>query len=130
MQIIDHEHQGREDWRPGVTTRMLASAVAGTTQLCIFEQWCTQGHGAPTHLHAVEEVLSVEEGRAEIWVEDDKIVLTKGQSVIIPAGRKHGFRNVGEATLHVRAVLAASIFEAAFDDKSEVSRRWLPPKAG
>jgi mannose-6-phosphate isomerase-like protein (cupin superfamily) len=130
MHIIDHDSESSEQWRPGVMTRMLASASAGTTQLCIFEQWCTPGHGAPTHLHAVEEILSVEEGQAEIWVEDEKLVLTKGRSVIIPAGRRHGFRNVGDATLHVRATLAAPIFEAAFDDKSEVSRRWLPSKDG
>ena len=46
--------------------------------------------------------------------------------MIVPAGRKHGFRNTGAGTLHVQATLAAPIFEAAFDDKAEVSRRWVP----
>ena len=38
----------------------------GSVQFCLFEQWCTPGHGAPTHLHAVEEVLTVLAGTAQI----------------------------------------------------------------
>ena len=57
------KQQPREEWRAGVTTRMRVSAANGATQLCMFEQWCEPGHGAPTHLHAVEEVLCVRRGR-------------------------------------------------------------------
>ena len=105
---------------------MRASAVTGTAQLCIFEQWCDPGCGAPTHLHAVEEILTVLEGQAEVWLADERATLRAGQSLIVPAGRKHGFRNTGGGTLHVEATLAAPIFEAAFDDQRETSRRWLP----
>ena len=127
MRIVDHERQQREEWRPGVLTRMQISAVTGSVQLCVFQQWCVPGKGAPTHLHAVEEVLTVLDGRAEIWIEDERATLTAGQSAIVPAGRKHGFRNTGDGTLHVQATLAAPIFEASFDDSREVvSRRWVP----
>ena len=126
MQVIDHARQAQEEWRPGVTTRMRVSAVSGARQLCVFEQWCAPGKGAPTHLHAVEEVLTVLEGQAEFWIADQEETLTSGQSMIVPAGVKHGFRNTGAGTLHVLATLAAPIFEAAFDDAREVSRRWLP----
>jgi quercetin dioxygenase-like cupin family protein len=128
MRIIDHEGQPREDWRAGVKTRMRASALNGTVQLCLFEQWCAPGSGAPSHLHAVEEVLTVLEGQAEVWLGDERSTLGAGQSMIVPAGRKHGFRNSGQGMLHVQAALAAPIFEAAFDDEREVSRRWLPPQ--
>jgi mannose-6-phosphate isomerase-like protein (cupin superfamily) len=126
MRIVDHERQTREEWRTGVMTRMRVSAVTGAVQLCVFEQWCEPGCGAPTHLHAVEEVLTVLEGQAEIWVENEREAVTAGQSVIVPAGRRHGFRNTGMAILHVQATLAAPIFEASFDDRNEVSRRWVP----
>jgi quercetin dioxygenase-like cupin family protein len=126
MQIIDHASQAKEEWRPGVVTRMQVSALTGSVQLCVFQQWCEPGRGAPTHLHAVEEILTVLDGRAEIWVEDERATLTAGQSMLVPAGRKHGFRNVGTGTLHVQATLAAPIFEASFDDRNEVSRRWVP----
>lgn len=127
MKLIDHRLAPIEDWRPGVSTCMLVSAVSGSVQLCIFDQHCQPGLGAPTHLHAVEEVLTVIDGRAEIWVGAERNVVTAGQSVIIPAGAKHGFRNVSETDpLHVRATLAASIFEASYDDRTEQSRRYVP----
>jgi mannose-6-phosphate isomerase-like protein (cupin superfamily) len=127
MQIVDHERQPKEEWRTGVLTRMRISALTGAEQLCLFEQWCQPGTGAPSHSHAVEEILTVLEGRAECWIEDERAALSSGQSVVVPAGRKHGFRNTGRLTLHVQAILAAPIFEAVFDDRHEISRRWMLP---
>jgi mannose-6-phosphate isomerase-like protein (cupin superfamily) len=127
MQVIDHNTQSKEDWRSGVTTQMRVSSLIGSVQLCIFDQWCTPGLGAPTHLHAVEEVLTVISGRAEIWLGDEKSVVLSGQSVLVPAGRKHGFRNIeAEGILHVQATLAAPIFEASYEDRAELSRRYVP----
>ena len=129
MRIVDHASQPSEEWRAGVLTRMYVSAINGSVQLCVFEQWCEPDKGAPTHLHAVEEVLTVLQGQAEIWVEEERAAVLPGQSVVIPAGRKHGFRNTGVSTLHVRATLAAPIFEAPFDNRDEQTRRWVPPRS-
>jgi quercetin dioxygenase-like cupin family protein len=111
MQIVDHEEQVREQWRPGVLTRMRVSAETGAAQLSVFEQWCDPGCGAPTHLHTVEEVLTVLAGSVEIWLGEDRATLTAGQSVIVPAGQRHGFRNIGRTTLHMEAILAAPMFD-------------------
>ena len=124
--LFDHAEQPKEEWRAGVMTRMCVSALTGAAQLTIFEQWCVPGRGAPTHLHAVEEVLTVLAGEAEVWLDDERSALKVGQSLIVPAGRKHGFTNVGASELHVRAILAAPIFEATFDDRNEITRRWVP----
>lgn len=126
MRIVDLEKQPAEEWRVGVKTRMRVSAGNGAAQLCLFEQWCEPGHGAPTHLHAVEEVLHVLEGRADVWIDDAHATLTSGQLAIVPAGRKHGFSNNGKTILHIQSTLAAPVFEAAYDDKRESPRRWLP----
>ena len=126
MQVIDLNRQPREEWRQGVLTRMRTSAVNGAGQLCIFEQWCDVGHGAPTHLHAVEEVLHVLDGQAEVWIGESRATLSSGQLVIVPAGRKHGFSNTGTSVLHIQSTLASPVFEAAYDDKRETPRRWLP----
>ena len=126
MMTFDHNTQPQDEWRVGVMTRMRVSAVNGSTQLCVFEQWCDPGMGAPTHLHAVEEVLCVISGEAEVWLESERKRLTAGQSLLVPAGRKHGFTNVGTGTLHVLATLASPVFEAAYDDQRETPRRWLP----
>src|SRR4029078_8442446 len=103
MRVIDLNHQAREEWRSGVLTRRRTSALNGAGQLCIFEQWCETGHGAPTHLHAVAEVLRVLDGEADVWTGDEHAKVTSAQLVIVPAGRKPGFSNIGATVLHIES---------------------------
>ncbi len=124
MKAIDPQNTPLEQWRPGVETRMLVSARNGAVQLCIFEQWVAPGVGAPTHVHPVEEVLTVREGEAEMWIDDARVIVPAGQSLIVPAGRLHGFRNSGNVMLHLHAVLASAIFEATPEGATEAVRRW------
>ena len=127
MNIIEPRDRALEQWRAGVETRMIVSAQSGAAQLCIFEQWVAPGHGAPTHSHPVEEVLTVREGEAEMWMEGQRTHVTTGQALIVPAGRLHGFRNSGTTTLHIHAVLASPVFEATPEGTNEVTRRWVAP---
>jgi len=124
MKVNDINEMLAEHWRPGVETRMLVSARNGAAQLCIFEQWVAPGVGAPTHSHPVEEVLTVREGEAEMWIDDLRITVSAGQSLIVPARRLHGFRNSGTATLHIHAVLASPVFEMTPEGAMEPVRRW------
>jgi mannose-6-phosphate isomerase-like protein (cupin superfamily) len=124
MRAIVHLDNARETWRPGVETRMLVSAGNGAAQLCIFEQWVAPGVGAPTHWHPVEEVLTVLEGEAEMWLDQQRVIVSAGQSLIVPARRMHGFRNSGNLALHLHAVLASPIFEATPEGATEPVRRW------
>jgi len=124
MHIIDPRDTPPEQWRPGAETRMRVSAINGATQLCIFEQWIAPGSGAPTHSHPAEEVLTVLEGEAEMWLDDARAIVSAGQSLIVPAHRSHGFRNSGTVTLHIRAVLASAVFEATMEGGTEMVRRW------
>lgn len=102
------------------------SALLGGRQMCIFDQFCDPALGAPIHCHVVEEVLEVIEGSAEVCVGKGSAILKPNQSVLVPAGAPHSFRNLENATLHIRATLAAPIFEAAYGDSTETSRRWMP----
>ena len=124
MKVVDVRDMLPEQWRQGVETRMLVSARNGGAQLCIFEQWIAPGTGVPTHFHPVEEVLTVREGEAEMWLDQERIIVSAGQSLIVPAGRKHGFRNSGDLTLHIHAVLASPVFEAMPQGATEMVRRW------
>jgi len=124
MHLIVDKDNALEAWRPGVETRMLVSAGNGATQLCIFEQWVAPGNGAPTHMHPVEEVLTVLQGEAEMWLDEARVIAGAGQSLIVPAWRRHGFRNSGNVTLHLHAVLASAIYEATPEGASEPVRRW------
>ena len=124
MTVNDPKDIPIEQWRPGVETRMMVSARNGAAQLCMFEQWVAPGGGAPTHSHPVEEVLTVCAGEAEMWLDQARVVVTAGQSLIVPAGRKHGFRNSGNGTLHLHAVLASAVFESIPEGATEAVRRW------
>jgi quercetin dioxygenase-like cupin family protein len=124
MIVVDVRDMLPEQWRLGVETRMLVSASNGAAQLCIFEQWIAPGAGAPTHSHPVEEVLTVREGEAEMWMDEARITVLAGQSLIVPAQRQHGFRNSGATTLHIHAVLASPVFEATMEGGTETVRRW------
>jgi mannose-6-phosphate isomerase-like protein (cupin superfamily) len=42
----------------------------------------------------------------------------------VPAGRSHGFRNFGNVTLHIHAVLASAVFEQMPEGGAEMVRRW------
>jgi mannose-6-phosphate isomerase-like protein (cupin superfamily) len=108
MDVLIHNDQQLERWREGVMTRMRMSALLGGRQLCIFDQFCDPGLGAPIHSHAVEEVLEVIEGTAEIWLGKESAIVKPNQSVLVPAGARHGFRNLENTTLHVRAKLGPS----------------------
>src|SRR5438552_17550394 len=124
MIVVDVRDMPPEQWRLGVETRMLVSAGNGAAQLCIFEQWIAPGAGAPTHSHPVEEVLTVRDGEAEMWMGEEREIVAAGQSLIVPAGRQHGFRNSGTTTLHIHAVLASAVFEQTVEGASETTRWW------
>jgi len=124
MTLIDPATRPLEHWREGVTTRMLVSAETGAAQLCVFEQWIAPGAGGPTHFHPVEEILTVLAGEAEIWIEEQRHLVEAGQSALVPAGKRHGFRNSGSSELHIHAILAAPVFEAMPDGATAMTRRW------
>ena len=123
---VRDEDQTIEEWREGVRTLMTVSAETGSSQLTVFEQWCNPGVGAPLHIHAVEEVLRVLAGSAEIRVGEDSQSVQPGESVIIPAGVAHGFTNTSDAVLHTQAILAAPIFEVRYLESGLDQRRWNP----
>jgi quercetin dioxygenase-like cupin family protein len=125
MRILSPDDAAEETWREGVSTRMLVSAETGSRGLCLFEQRIAPGKGAPTHRHPVEEILTVVEGAADVWIGAEGARLTAGRSVLVPAGAAHGFTNSGAGTLHIRAVLAAAVFEASYDGAAAPVRRWL-----
>jgi len=103
------EEQTVEKWRPGVRTRLRASAALGAEQLCVFEQWSEPGTGAPRHLHPEdEELILVLTGFALLEVDGKEEELEAGDTVVLPPGIWHGLLNTGESTLHTLAVFSSA----------------------
>jgi hypothetical protein len=92
--------------------------------LCIFEQWIAPGAGAPTHTHPVEEVLTVRQGEAEMWMDDQRITVLAGQSLVVPANRVHGlpkFRHRDAS--HPRGAGVTGV-RGDGGGETEMTRRW------
>ena len=128
MKVIDIRDASPEQWRPGVETRMLVSARNGAAQLCIFEQWIAPGRRRADPFASGRGGADRARGRGrDVDGRGARHRLTAGQSLIVPAGRKHGFRNSGTSTLHLHAVLASPVFEAMLEGATETVRRWDTP---
>ena len=98
MQHASPRNRPLVEWRLGVQTRLHAASSTGSERLCVMEQLCAPGTGAPPHRHdGVEEALAVLEGRAWFFVADEEAELTAGESVLVPAGARPGFTNVERA---------------------------------
>jgi quercetin dioxygenase-like cupin family protein len=66
------------------------------------EMWVDPGGGVPPHVHPrMEERFTVLEGRAEFLAGRRWIGADVGETVVVPAGTRHAYRNRGSAIAHV-----------------------------
>ncbi len=56
-----------------------------------------------------EEVIYVIEGTIEQWLEQEKSILSAGDSVVIPASAVHATFNDGDAAAKILAILSPSV---------------------
>ena len=109
------------EWRAGVRTRLHAAASTGARQLCVLEQWCDPGAGAPLHTHfEVEELIAVVEGSAEFTVDGAVFAVGAGESILLAPHGWHAFRNVGDEVLHTLAVFAAAAPPVEYENEPGV----------
>jgi quercetin dioxygenase-like cupin family protein len=107
--------EARIAWRDGVQTRLHAR---GAEALCVMEQWCAPGSGAPTHTHFdVEEAIVLVAGEAEFWIDNNVQRIAAGGSILLPAYSRHGFRNTGAGELHTLAVFASADPRVEYEDE-------------
>ena len=97
--------------RPGSRIRTITDATGSAAptadHLALIEQICEPGIGAPMHWHDFDEVLEVVEGTAEVWIGEERRTVGPGVSAFMPAGVRHGFRNIGQVLLRIRGAFAA-----------------------
>jgi quercetin dioxygenase-like cupin family protein len=120
MLVVRTAAQTLEDWRPGVVTRRIVSAVSGAETLCVLEQRHQPGRGAPTHWHDIEEIVLVLEGRAEFHSGESRELLETGDAIVFPAGERHGFVNVGEEPLRILAAFSSAAPSVTYEEEAGV----------
>jgi quercetin dioxygenase-like cupin family protein len=66
--------------------------------------WVAPGGDAPAHFHpSQEERWKVLEGRIRFKVDGRKTIPEPGVEIIVPAGVKHSFKNIGDSEARARA---------------------------
>ena len=96
---------GPHEWlaRPGLTE---------SKELLLVRVRMPPGKAHKFHRHPeMEEIIYVESGTAEQWVDQEHRLLTAGQSAHIPKDVVHGTYNAGEEPLVFLAILAPAEFD-------------------
>lgn len=69
------------------------------------DMWIDPGGGVPPHIHPrMEERFTVIEGRAEFLAGKQWVGRDPGETVVIPPGTRHAYRNRGSVETHVRCI--------------------------
>ena len=64
----------------------------------------------PEHADPYTHIFYIIEGEGEAWVEGERILWRKGAALTVPAGKKHGYRNLGKTDL---VLITLNIYEQA-----------------
>jgi quercetin dioxygenase-like cupin family protein len=121
-EFLEVSEQTVEEWRPGVTTRLIAAAANGARTLCAFEQHSQAGTGAPQHRHPHdEELIVVLEGTADFTVDGVVRRISEGTAVIVPPGAVHSFVNAGQHVLRTIAIFGSASPTVVYEDEPEVT---------
>jgi quercetin dioxygenase-like cupin family protein len=96
--VVDHKQQPVVSWRAGNRTIRHCSKALGAEHMTAGEQWFEPGTGAPQHHHpeGVEEVIVVLEGSATFTIDGETVVVSAGQSIILPELSHHGFSAIDD----------------------------------
>ena len=80
---------GLADYQPGsVVSRTIINGKAGTVTAFAF----AEGQGLSEHTAPFDAMVEIVDGRAEVTIGGEPLVLGKGQMVIMPAGKPHALK--------------------------------------
>ena len=111
MPILYRVNAKAEEGYPGIPRTILVDASHGAKSLWVGHLEIAPGAQVTTHIHPdTEEAMVIVEGQLEAVLGDEVINLGPGDTVLAPAGVKHGFINHSGA----KAVLLASFPKTSF----------------
>lgn len=98
-------------WLFGTYLTILADRTTTGGQYDLLEGYFPLGTQTPPHRHTrYSEQVYVLEGEFTVWIEDRKIELSAGETVLIPAKTPHVFAALGDAPVRGLVVAAPSAF--------------------
>ena len=84
------------DAAPGLRKGVLIGEGDGAPNLAIRRFTLDAGASVPKHTNEIEHEQYVLDGEYEAGIEDDEYTVTAGDSLFIPAGVEHWYRNEGD----------------------------------
>ena len=112
MPIIHYTDAESGEGYPGVNRAILVDARNGALSLYIGHLTIVPGGRISTHPHPdTEEAMVIVEGNLEAILGDEVVTLGPGDTVLAPAGVKHGFVNRSQSN----AVLVAAFPQTSFE---------------
>ena len=93
MPILRKENSQSGDFAPGIVRTEVVNGFLGSNSLTIAAVALSDGSQVPTHFHPKEEAMYILEGELVSLLADEQVTVTAGDTVLAPAGIKHGFTN-------------------------------------
>ena len=111
MPILDRRDVQKEDLSPGVERWAIVNGDRGAESLSVGDVWLAPGGSAPTHFHPTEEAMVILEGELEAVLGDQVVTVAAGQTVLAPAGVRHGFTNRSGSRARIMAIFPTARME-------------------
>ena len=112
MPIIRREDATVEPGYPGVDRAVLVNVEHGSESLWVAELTLDPGSSVTTHIHPnTEEAMVIVEGSLEAVLGDGVVTVGLGDTVLAPAGVKHGFVNRSPAPARLMAIFPTTNIE-------------------
>lgn len=109
---------------PGIEHVTLAGSENGLTSLSIWKQSIAPGGATPPHRHDCEEVVLVQGGSGELHLEGEVKRFGADTTLVVPRNALHQIINIGEDSLQLIGVFAASPVEVFFPDGQLIELPW------
>ena len=117
MPIIHYSDAESEEGYPGVNRAILVDARNGALSLYVGHLVIVPGARVTTHIHPdTEEAMVIVEGNLEAILGDEVVTLGPGDTVLAPAGVKHGFVNRSQSNAALVAAFPKTSFERVLVD--------------
>ncbi len=112
MPILRRENAESSEGYPGVPRATLVGAEHGAESLWVGHLEIAPGATITTHIHPdTEEAMVIVEGELEAVLGDERVALGPGDTVLAPAGVKHGFVNRSGEKAALLAVFPKTEFQ-------------------
>ena len=110
---------------PGRTARILFSqAKRNAESVTMIDVELAPGAATtPAHRHKhFEEAIYILDGEARFWVEGEIIPVKTGEAILIPIGKRHMLRNMGEKPLKMLCCFGDKNYRRGFIESPELAQ--------